>query len=365
MLETEKLQEKINLAQAQIEKYKQHIAYFPKRVKRINFISALLEGFMKITRPQELYSLLPEKTHLFFKTADIIAFFIFNRKEYSLELINSFKKDSQQIIKEKNGDIIDWWVLKHGQTLLIDDIGNDFRFDPNKCLSFQDRKNRSILASPLVVKNNLYGVIRIEAKRTHRFNLEDARILRTIAELAAISLDKTYLFEKTEKIAIQDSLTKLFLRNYFKQRIEEEILRYKKSKRCFGIIMADIDDFKKINDTYGHPAGDLVLKKVAGIINKITADSGNISCRFGGEEFVSLVVNTDENGIFQLAQLIKNTVEQKEISFRRRKVNFTISAGIALYRGKENTFEEIIASADKALYRAKKGGKNKVCIAQG
>jgi len=168
-------------------------------------------------------------------------------------------------------------------------------------------------------------------------------------------------FERAEDLAIKDSLTGLFLRNHFSQYLNRSLRSASVNSKTLGLIMLDIDDFKQVNDTYGHTVGDLVLIKLADILKKDIDKSGGISCRFGGEEFALAIAADSRKEIIACAENIFSEVRQAEISFRRKKVTFTVSAGLAFYPGDFDTAKGLIEQADVLLYKAKREGKNKLC----
>ena len=286
---------------------------------------------------------------------------LFTLHKNSLSLERSFKKD-EYVIKEKYGDIIEKWLLKHNQSLIIDDLLKDFRFDCNKIAAFRERKVRSLIASPISVGDTLLGTVRIENKIPSYFSFDDSRLLRDLCDLTAVVLERSLLFAKAEELAIRDSLTFLFVKSHFYKRVEEELKRAKFKKSNLGVIMIDIDDFKKINDTYGHIVGDIILKRLAAVLIETVGSSGDIIARFGGEEFMVALTECDKKRLIEVAQNIHANTEQAKVSFRRKEINFTVSIGAVLYPDDGAELNDLIKRADQYLYKAKKEGKNKVCF---
>ncbi|MCP4651840.1 MAG: GGDEF domain-containing protein [Candidatus Omnitrophica bacterium] len=149
---------------------------------------------------------------------------------------------------------------------------------------------------------------------------------------------------------------------YLFARLKEEISRAKSKKSGLGIIMIDIDNFKNINDTHGHRVGDIVLKRLAKILLQLIGDSGNMVSRFGGEEFVGFLVECDKKHLIEVAESIRETVENTIVSFRRKKIVFTVSAGAVMYPDDGEDILELIDNVDHLLYKAKREGKNRVCF---
>jgi len=163
-------------------------------------------------------------------------------------------------------------------------------------------------------------------------------------------------FQKMEQLASTDQLTGLYNRRSMLERIEIETVRMGRTWKPFSFIMLDIDDFKKINDTFGHECGDNVLIMLA----QVLADSlrlQDVPARWGGEEFLLLLPDTTIDGALQLAEKICHNIESICVSCHENKIQFTVSAGVSSYDHPE-PIESVIRKADDALYHAKKAGKN-------
>ncbi len=164
-----------------------------------------------------------------------------------------------------------------------------------------------------------------------------------------------------EQVATTDFLTKLYNRRYMIERIEEEKLYNKTNKDAnFIILMMDIDHFKNVNDTYGHLAGDEVLKAVAGKISNNVRNIDLVS-RWGGEEMLVVLLNTSMDTGYSIAQRIRKTVEDTTTIVSDVEIKVTISIGIEEMKMSEK-FDSALINADEALYEAKTGGRNQVVI---
>ena len=169
--------------------------------------------------------------------------------------------------------------------------------------------------------------------------------------------------DKLRTLVFRDSLTGLFNHRYFQELMEQELSRAQRHKRPLSLIMFDIDDFKKINDTHGHPTGDLVLKAVSGAVKRKARDS-DIVARYGGEEFVMVLPETNVNGATVLAERCRKVVQQMVVQAGTQTIKTTISAGLTAYSpemigvGKS----EIIEAADRALYNSKHSGRNRISV---
>jgi len=169
--------------------------------------------------------------------------------------------------------------------------------------------------------------------------------------------------EELKLLALTDPLTKLYNRRYFTQMSESCLELAKRNNTNASILMIDIDNFKSINDTYGHKIGDDVIVIISSLLQKQNRKS-DIVCRWGGEEFIILLSNTNTNGAIIIAQKIRNLVENSVITLDNNdQIKFTISIGISeIYTQYDKDIEDSINRADKALYKAKDSGKNRVEI---
>lgn len=168
--------------------------------------------------------------------------------------------------------------------------------------------------------------------------------------------------EESERRAIMDQLTGAFNRRYFETRLEEELNLAKRFRNSMCLIMLDIDFFKKVNDTYGHQAGDAVLQEVV-VAAKSCLSSADFLCRYGGEEFAVILSETKISEAIDIAERIRKAVEEHTFYSGETLINITISLGIAEYPEHAILKEAIIAKADGALYTAKRSGRNNTKIA--
>jgi diguanylate cyclase (GGDEF)-like protein len=190
---------------------------------------------------------------------------------------------------------------------------------------------------------------------TSVFNHMVERLRHGRQELDSMNERLRHQNEELEHLSTSDALTGLFNRRFLTQRLSEESLRCYRHKHSFTVLMADVDEFKKYNDTYGHPAGDEVLKRVASILRACTREE-DCAARYGGEEFAVLLVDMAGEAAGDVAERIRAKVAGEE--FAGRKV--TISIGVAEYPEHGYTADAVISRADEALYEAKRGGRNRV-----
>jgi diguanylate cyclase (GGDEF)-like protein len=159
-----------------------------------------------------------------------------------------------------------------------------------------------------------------------------------------------------------DSLTGIFNRKTIIETIQEEFNKAKTKNYPLSFIMFDIDHFKKINDTYGHPGGDYVLKETCDLIKNKMIRQRDAFGRYGGEEFALLLPGTQSQIAIEVAERIRQAIEKHAFIFEEKTIQVTISLGVVALDSSSKTPEELIALADKALYDAKNQGRNRVCV---
>jgi len=228
-------------------------------------------------------------------------------------------------------------------------------------------KGTSFLSVPLKAKEDVKGVLAVE-KKGKKFKGDDVDLVVMLGLLVAIGLEKCALFEKTEEMSQRDGLTGLLNRRVFMEKLKDEVERARRTKRPISFIMMDIDNFKHINDTYGHKAGDTFLTEIASVItSSIRTGPTDILARYGGEEFSLILVETDMEGAQLVAERIRTSVKKHKFSLVKanRRERPTISLGVATAYYKEDCESELVTGADKALYHAKKKGKDKTGYVDG
>nr|WP_319214715.1 GGDEF domain-containing protein [uncultured Trichococcus sp.] len=175
------------------------------------------------------------------------------------------------------------------------------------------------------------------------------------------SMEIKRLLDQANAAAVTDELTKIYNKRYIIERLPVDMVKSHLENQPISLLMADIDHFKKINDTYGHLAGDYILKEVAGILGKKTRQDTDWIARFGGEEFMVCLTNTDKEIAMAIADGMRKAIEDTVFSYNGEKIRLTSSFGLHTLTGEEMIdYETLIHCSDKKLYEAKKTGRNKV-----
>lgn len=222
---------------------------------------------------------------------------------------------------------------------------------------------KAFLAVPMVNSDGIMGIIVLQSRERNAFSEYDAEILLNSSAQSKIAIRNAKLFTEVKKLARIDDLTKLINRRYFFELAGREFNLHKRYKNLqpMSLIMLDVDDFKQINDTYGHYIGDSVLKAVADICKESLRETDIIG-RYGGEEYVVLLPHTGVDEAKIVAERISSNIVNKKIFLDGRNIQVTVSMGIAVMDDNTKTLDELLQKADAALYMAKKKGKNCIVV---
>ncbi|WPC42469.1 diguanylate cyclase [Clostridium sp. JS66] len=215
----------------------------------------------------------------------------------------------------------------------------------------------SSIFMPIYLKNNILGAIVVEHNRYNYLTQEHIKLLTALSNHLAICLENNSLYNKIKENSQIDGLTGLYNRSYFFSIVENKLKDYREK---ITIIMIDIDNFKKCNDTFGHQYGDYVLKEISKVI-KENLRKDDIIARYGGEEIIVYMFDMKNvNDIYRRMDYIRSVIEKSVISYKNMESNVTVSMGIGMSNKTDTSLEKIIEKADQNLYKAKDLGKNRV-----
>jgi diguanylate cyclase (GGDEF)-like protein len=203
----------------------------------------------------------------------------------------------------------------------------------------------------------------VNSRRIKEANLEDGDLLMissTVLKYVSSSSIENRFFDRMYSMLTTDFQTRIFNYRYLVQRLEEEFSRSVRYGRPLSLLIYDIDNFKSINDSFGHQAGDTLLTRTAQLIApRLRGD--DVYARFGGDEFCILCPETSLEQMLHLAHRIRQLISDANFTFKDWKLDVTISIGAAELSADIKSAEQLLGAADKALYKAKKQGKNKIC----
>ncbi len=285
------------------------------------------------------------------------------KKELTFEMALGEKGNDFSDIRLKIGEGIAGWVAETGKPAIVNDVASDPRFQDR-----YDEENqfqtRSILCAPLVSRGATIGVVEILNRASgSRFTKRDLDLLLTLVEPAAIALENALLFQRAEKLAITDDLTKLYNSHYLNTCLEREIERASRERTSFAVIFLDLDGFKGVNDEHGHLCGSRTLFEVGSILRKAVREEDVVS-RYGGDEFVVVLPNIDGQGAFSIARRIRKGLKAHAfLGEFGLAVHLSASFGISSFPDHGRTPQDLIQKADQAMYSVKERGKDAVAVA--
>ena len=261
-----------------------------------------------------------------------------------------------QNIRFELGEGIAGWVAKHKKPVLIPDVRVDPRF---KVVEDQKRTMVSMISAPLMVKRRVIGVVSLTTRDEMQvFTQHELELVVLLSAHISLALENNRLYE----ISVMDSLTNVYNRRYLEQRLGEEVAYSKRYAKPLTVCLLDIDFFKRLNDTYGHQAGDHVLKKVSALLSQALREY-DIVARYGGEEFAVILPTTPKQKGASIAERLRASIADAEFTYKDKVIKTSISVGVACFPDDGETSESLVAASDKALYTAKEHGRNQVHLA--
>ena len=282
-----------------------------------------------------------------------------------LEASKGLLKEPAQRVRVPKGVGIAGMVADRGEPILVEDIEHDPRIGTKNQAKY---KTSSFVSVPLKIGNRVVGVMNFTDKATGEyFDDVDLRFAQTCASHAAVVLDHREMSEETERLkqqATTDALTGLLNRGCIMSRLREELSRSDRYAKTMSLVMLDIDGFKNINDQFGHTTGDRVLKRISEVMENAVR-SIDIVGRYGGDEFVIILPETDTYFAAHMAERVRFDIAKTDMSrdISDRMVNkITASIGIATFPLHGISTEVLVDHADEALYRAKAGGRDRVVV---
>jgi len=250
------------------------------------------------------------------------------------------------------GTLLDM-VVKNVEPLYLSDVRNySLPLTP-----FRIADMSSVFVLPLIYEKEFLGLLVFLSEKINAFNPHQIELIEVLGTQASISIANARLHAEIEKMATTDGLTGLFNHRHFQERLSAEVKRLSRFPEPLSLMLIDIDYFKKVNDTYGHPAGDKILQGVASIL-KTTLRNIDIPARYGGEEFAAILIGTNNTGAKNMAERFRKAVMETTFNIDNKDLNVTVSIGISTITSDKDRKENMIERADQALYHAKKSGRN-------
>jgi diguanylate cyclase (GGDEF)-like protein len=258
-------------------------------------------------------------------------------------------------VRFASGEGVSGEAARSGEYVLVRDVAREPRF-----LYYRGRQvhGGSFLSVPMKHKEKVVGVLNFSRPQVNGFTSEEIKLLISVASQAALAIANALLYQETVELSLTDPLTGIHNRRHLFARLDMELARAQRFNTQVSVLVIDIDHFKRFNDSFGHPAGDEVLKGVARVIESSIRRIDTVA-RVGGEEFVVVLPGTGKADAGEVAEKLRRAVERTSLSPTEARP-VTISLGFCTYPSDGADAQELVEGADRALYAAKRAGRNRV-----
>lgn len=324
---------------------------YEKQWYKAAYLDSIADFAMRLHRGLDLEMILPSAIKSFqevLKCNDVSIAEIDELNECGTVIKSTYIKENTEFSLD---DGLVGFIARHRNYIIKEDLSQ------GKLIVFkksEKTRNHSFVGVPIMQEHGLLGVLWCEDSKKKRFTEEDVEPVNILASHLSLVWQRAIHHEQEKEKAARDGLTGLYNHRQF----QDMLLKLIEEGDDVALLMIDIDHFKKVNDEYGHQAGDKVIKTLANLISHT-----GIAARYGGEEFAIVLPNTSLKKGIDRAVRIRSNIEKQIININGKDVNITISVGVAHYPSDAQTREDLIEKADKALYRAKQTGRNKVVVA--
>jgi len=339
--------------QAMVKKYEQHN-------REISLLNSMAEFFQACLSADEAYPVIARFARDLFQ-ARSGGLFILDATKHLVEAVATWGESlsGEQVFPPE-----DCWGLRRSKLYLFEDAETRV-----KCQHLSKSSLANYLCIPLQAQGENMGMLHLQdLAGLSRDQAEGAQesfqqLVTTVADHIALALANLRLRENLRQQAIRDGLTGLFNRRYLEETLEREIRRARRKEASLGIIMMDLDHFKRFNDTYGHEAGDNLLRALGQFL-RAQVRQEDVACRYGGEEFVLIMPEASLQVVQARAEEIREKLPQLQVVNRGQLLeSLTVSLGVGIFPEHGVTGEDVLRAADDAMYRAKAAGRNQVVVA--
>lgn len=357
---TERIQAETALHQAN-EELKIWIFEYGQRNRDITLLNQMSDMLQACRSVDEAYSGLARFGKLLFPQ-ESGAVFIHDTDKNLFEAMATWGKSLNSSLRFQPDDC---WALRKNQEHLFSEPQRD-----QLCAHLSLETTTKNICVPLAAHGETMGLLLVQGKPVKEDDLADEdlseskqRLAVTAAKQMALALANLNLRHSLFLQAIHDPLTGLYNRRYMEETLEREIYRVQRKGSSLGIVMLDLDHFKRFNDTYGHEAGDTLLREVSQYLRNHIRQ-GDIACRYGGEEFLLILPEAALEITRERAENLRLGVQLLQVKYQGQSLGtVTVSLGVAIYPDHGTKGDEVIRAADAALYRAKQEGRNRVVAA--
>lgn len=356
---TERMQARNRLEQAH-EKLSLWVQELEQKNQEINLLAQMGEFLQACRTVAEAYQVIAQTAPQLFPR-ESGAFYVLNPSRNLLEAVALW---GERTPKEEVFIPEECWALRFGRMHIAE------RKDADLVCAHVSADTAPYLCVPMLAHGEIMGILHITGngerlQERDGAGLEAKRLLiSSVAKQVGMALSNLRLRETLRNLSIRDPLTNLFNRRYMEESLERELVRAERKGSGLGIIMIDLDHFKRFNDAFGHEVGDALLRNFGAFLQRNIRGS-DIACRYGGEEFTVIMPEASLEAIRQRAEHLRAGVQEIRVDgAHHRTGEITISLGVAISPDHGTSVETLLQAADAALYRAKRTGRNRVCLAR-
>jgi len=329
-----------------------------RRNHETTLITGMSESLQSCLNCDEAYAIISHSARQFFPAVPG-SLCMLNPDGNFLEVVTSWGEPlaGEQVFAPDN-----CWAIRRGRIYLSGAFTQNER-----CGHLPDEPRVGYLCLPLIAQEGAFGLLHLQVPgELDSSGIERVKDLAiTVGDHISLALGNLKLRETLRQQVIHDPLTGLFNRRYLEETLEREVRRVQRKGATLGVIMMDLDNFKRFNDTFGHEAGDSLLEALGKFL-KTQVRGEDIACRYGGEEFVLIIPEASLDIAQQRAEEIRRGVPHLKVVIREHPLeNTTISLGVAIFPDHGATGEDVLRAADDAMYKAKAAGRNRVVVAEG
>jgi diguanylate cyclase (GGDEF)-like protein len=282
--------------------------------------------------------------------------YLFRESRNQIELsVNWGAESKSEVIFSQE----DCWAIRRGEMHILDHADHSLA-----CRHLHDWAGVSSLCVPIVAQGNVLGILHLENHAGKEITEAERSLANNLANQIALAMASIKLRDTLRNLSVRDPLTGLFNRRYMEESLQREIGTAQRKSRPLALVILDLDHFKNFNDTFGHEAGDMLLREVGTLLAR-KSRVGDIACRFGGEEFVVIYPEAQPEIVIQLANQLREAIFALQLQhFGRSLGQISASFGLAFFPTHGSTTDELLRAADKALYEAKAAGRNRIEVAK-
>lgn len=348
-----------------LQENRELLADLEQRVRELSTFNLVAKTLNSTLRLKEVLDIVMNKIKdLIMAEAWSILMLDESSNELVFEVALGEKGEQVREMRLAMGQGVAGWVAQHQKPVIVADAATDQRFfkGVDQRTGF---RTRSIIATPLVSRGRLLGVVEIMNKQGEAsFNEKDLELLQILADHAAIAIENARLYEKAQRLAITDDLTGLHNSRQCDQFMKEAMRQARSAGQPMSVIFLDLDHMKEVDDSYGHLMGGQALKEVADRIASLVKPP-DMASRYGGDEYVIVMPGKGAEAALALAEEIRRRIAAEPfLASHKISCRLTASIGIACFPQHGATSDELLSKADKAMYRVKESGKNRAELAE-